>query len=76
MSRERIKKTIKCEHCKNVYTFEVSKLGLERWEEGEFIQDALPELEAWKRELLLSGCCHNCFTDFFGENIDEEEYEG
>jgi hypothetical protein len=66
MSRELIKKTIECEHCKKSYSFEVRENGLEAWENGEYIQDALYDLTAGQRELLTSSICGKCFDELFG----------
>jgi len=45
----------------------VPVLGLARWYEGESIQDALPELSATAREVLLSDLCEVCQADIFTE---------
>ena len=63
-----IEKTIECEYCKKSHSFEIRENGLEAWEKGEYIQDALPELEDWQRELLISGTCDECWVEFFGDN--------
>jgi len=67
MSRELIKKTIECEHCKKSYSFEVRENGFEAWENGEYIQDALYDIEDWQRELLMSSTCNDCFDKVFGD---------
>lgn len=48
----------------------VPVLGLARWYEGESIQDALPELSAEAREVLLSGYCHVCQAEIFKPEED------
>jgi hypothetical protein len=68
MSQESIEKTIECEYCKKSYSFEVRENGLEAWENGEYIQDALYDIEDWQRELLISGTCNDCWIEFFGED--------
>ena len=42
--------------------------GFERWLDGEYIQDALPELDADQRELLISGTHAHCWQKIFGES--------
>ena len=48
--------------------------GLKAWEDGELIQDALPNLTADQRELLISGTCDDCWKTMFG-TVDDEELE-
>jgi len=66
---------IKCVHCKNTYTiYAIKTEDYQRWVNGEsFIQDALPYLLSWERELLLSATCDNCWQEMFGDNTDNEE---
>tara|TARA_Y100001936_G_C15920077_1_gene583530 strand:+ start:207 stop:437 length:231 start_codon:yes stop_codon:yes gene_type:complete len=45
--------------------------GLMAWEEGAFIQDALPELSAGDREMLISQTCDDCWRMMFGDDEDE-----
>jgi len=52
-----------CFRCNQTSEIEVDAEGYRRWrEEGVFIQDALPEVPAGYRELLLSGTCDACFS--------------
>ena len=39
--------------------------GLADWQGGELIQNALPELNADQRELLISGTCPTCWDEMF-----------
>lgn len=60
-----------CFRCNEASEITVNAEGLRRWQEdGVFIQDALPEISAGDRELLLSGTCNPCFQAMFPE---EEE---
>jgi len=69
MAKERIVKRCIC--CKQVKVVEVNKDGYISWLLGEaHIQDAMPELSAGDRELLISGVCSTCFDEMFSE---EEE---
>ena len=45
--------------------------GLMAWEEGAFIQDAMPELSAGDREMLISQTCDDCWHMTFGDDEDE-----
>lgn len=56
-----------CGVCQEVDTIEVDSVGYGKWCAGEFIQDAMPELDADKREQLISGTCPECFEKMFGE---------
>ena len=56
-----------CRHCDAVHELTVNVEGFVNWQAGEFIQDALPELSADERELLISGTCDECWQRFFPE---------
>jgi hypothetical protein len=59
-----------CGVCQEVDTIEVDSVSYGKWCAGEFIQDAMPELDADKREQLISGTCPECFDKMF-EEFDE-----
>lgn len=42
-----------CVRTGEVVTFQVPMQGLVKWFKGDLIQNALPELEVWKREFLI-----------------------
>lgn len=56
-----------CPFCGIRSTVSVSTDGFKAWQNGELIQNAMPELNATAREFLISGMCRNCQADFFGE---------
>jgi hypothetical protein len=58
---------VTCRNCNKDYSVGVSVEGHEKWEEGELIQDALPELSSGERELLISGTCDDCWDEMFPE---------
>jgi len=62
--------SVECKYCNKSYPFAVDEEGLKRWEEGELIQDALPSLEVWNRELLISRTCNDCWNGFFEDDDD------
>ena len=69
--------TPQCHYCHKPSIIELSQTELERYgalQRGEFrfIQDALPEWSADKRELLITGTHPECWDAIF-EDVDEEE---
>tara|TARA_Y100001951_G_C11266839_1_gene256145 strand:- start:849 stop:1061 length:213 start_codon:yes stop_codon:yes gene_type:complete len=61
---------VPCRLCKEVTDLTVNIEGFVAWQGGKLIQDALPELSADQRELLISGTCDKCWNELFGS--DEE----
>ena len=64
MSKKR-KVRVDCRTCSNEFTLHVNQNDLKDWQEGKFIQDAMPYLSAGERELLISNICEECFTKLF-----------
>ena len=62
---------VPCRLCQEVTDLTVNAEGFVNWQAGEYIQDALPELSADMRELLISGTCPTCWEKMFPS--DEEE---
>ncbi len=56
-----------CRHCDAVHELTVNVEGFVSWQSGKYIQDALPELSAGERELLISGTCDECWQRFLPE---------
>ena len=46
-----------CMQCDRRYELAVSEQQLRRWQAGELIQNAMPDLPPRDRELLISGTC-------------------
>jgi len=44
-----------------------SHIQLKRWVNGVHLQDAMPQLSADERELLISATCGSCFDRMFGD---------
>jgi hypothetical protein len=70
MSIDKITVNTKCIFCGKVIDIEFTTkqyLRYLEWKEGKIshIQDALPELSADNRELLISGVCGECFDNMF-----------
>ncbi len=53
--KELMKTTVRCIVCNDTFDLMIDPKDLNRWAEGELIQDALDYLTADERELLLSG---------------------
>ena len=66
MSKKR-KVRVDCRICSNEFTLQVNQNDLKDWQEGKYIQDAMPYLSAGERELLISNICEECFTNLFAE---------
>lgn len=56
-----------CVLCGKDSTLMVSKSGLGKWQRGEFIQRAFPDLTAGDRELLLTGTHQACWDEMWKE---------
>lgn len=53
---------VKCPLCHKEYTVEVPADGYVRWNGGELIQDAMPDVSPDDREALISGICRDCYN--------------
>jgi hypothetical protein len=63
---------VTCRGCGGQHEIAANFDGLLAWKNGELlIQDALPELSADERELLLSGTCGVCWDEWFGPENDD-----
>ena len=69
----RITKNIECKECGYVGSIDVDLESYTRWQQGlGLIQDEMPELEDWERELLISHTCNECWLEMFPEDEDDE----
>ena len=59
---------VDCVRCGDQFDMVVPTHGLIAWKEGMLIQDAMPELSADERELLISGICGKCWDKMFQED--------
>ena len=64
---------IKCPFCGNVSEITVDKDGYDKYQNGELIQFAFPELDAETRETLINGMCKDCQDKFFPMEDEEDE---
>lgn len=64
-SRDKDLVTVECKVTGAEYVLDVDVRDLEQWHDGELIQNALPYLEAWQRELLISGVGPDAWDKLF-----------
>ena len=63
----RIDVVITCPFCDEDHAVEVNLAQFEAWQNGELIQNAMPDLTPTEREQLISGLCPKCQAKMFGE---------
>lgn len=64
-----------CTGCGRMFSLSVSIAGYFAWKRGEqLIQNALPDLKAEERELLITGICGKCFDALFREPVESREH--
>lgn len=69
-----VKLTKKCVVCGTESSVEVDKLSMGKYQAGEYIQKAFPELTPAQRELFfLSGICGDCWIKTISVSEDEDE---
>jgi hypothetical protein len=56
-------KTKACIFCGKPHYVWVYPSAYKAWRDGACIQDAMPDLSANERELLISGTCKDCWDD-------------
>ncbi len=63
----------RCPFCGKVFHVTVPTDGYIKWRyEGHLIQDALPNVDAATRELLISNICLDCQKGLFREEEEED----
>ena len=68
-----VKVNTQCRLCGDKKVLYLPKSGYEKYMEGMAIQDAMPDVDAADRELLISGVCHVCWDKIALEDDDEED---
>jgi hypothetical protein len=58
---------VTCEGCSAEFKLEVNEDDYKKWQKGTLIQNALPYLTSWERELFISATCHACWDKLFAE---------
>lgn len=67
-----VKTTCPICHCDTYLMVDAEEYA--RWQAGELIQVAMPNLDVEEREMLISGICSWCWEDMFSEEEEEEEF--
>jgi hypothetical protein len=60
-----------CRLCGNRITFKVNVEGFRKWQQGEMIQRAMPELSVDLREMLISNTCGDCWKKHIEVSEDQ-----
>ena len=64
-----------CPLCGDTKVLTLPEEGYMAWQNGENIQNALPEFDANDRERLVSGICPSCWDKMFSYDEDDEDYD-
>jgi hypothetical protein len=56
-----------CAKCHQVTKISFNGEDWLRWQEGEYIQEAMPYLTTDERELMISSVCGTCFDAMFAD---------
>ena len=65
---------VECRRCHTEYDISVTEHEIQEWKlNGTFIQDAMPDVPAWQREMLISATCDNCWKEMFGDDDDVDD---
>ena len=56
-----------CPFCGGDHAVKVNLAQYEAWQNGELIQNAMPDLTPTEREQLISGLCPKCQAEISGE---------
>lgn len=54
-----------CPCCMRMHIVKVAFDDFVAWKNGKLIQKAMPYLEDYEREMLISGVCRRCWDDMF-----------
>ena len=57
-----------CPKCNGTNEVRFSLDSYRRWNQGALIQEAIPELNADEREMLMTGICPGCWDKMFPED--------
>jgi hypothetical protein len=64
---QKVEVEVVCALCQQPKRVLVPVEGLLAWRKGMYIQDAMPDVSAEERELLISQTCPACFNEAFKE---------
>ena len=62
---------VDCQYCDTSHAVKVNPDQYKQWKQGVFIQDAMPQLSANDRELLMTRTCPACWDKMFPPDEDE-----
>ena len=72
MSDTIVVKTKPCTVCGEYEVWSLDRQAVTKWQEGEMIQNAFPDMSMADREILISGTHPACWDKLFpGEDEDE-----
>ena len=66
-------KTKTCCVCDKFEVLTLNRQAVESWQEGEYIQNAFPDMSDGERELLISGTHSECWDKLFPAEGEEED---
>lgn len=58
---------VSCRTCREPQRIDVNADDWARWKGGEYVQVAMPYLDADQREMLISATCSFCWEKMFGD---------
>jgi len=59
-----------CVLCGAQYQVEIRASQFKRWQDGEYIQGAMPDMDVYDREFLNSQICPRCFRELESDAED------
>jgi hypothetical protein len=65
-------KTKTCTVCGEYEVWSLDRAAVERWKEGEYIQNAFPEMSMEDREILITGTHPACWDKLFPKEDESE----
>jgi hypothetical protein len=72
MSDTIVVKTKTCTVCGEYEVWSLDRQAVTKWQEGEYIQNAFPDMSAEDRELLISGTHPACWNKLFPREDEDE----
>ena len=58
---------VQCRICKDLHHVQFNGHDYVDWQDGKYLQDAMPYLTEDERELMISQICGPCFDSMFSE---------
>lgn len=73
MSSTIVVRTKTCCVCNKYELWNLDRDAVAKWQEGEHIQHAFPDMSAEDREVLISGTHPDCWKELFPEEEEDDE---